>query len=47
MKNVDTIIIYVKEVNYYFHNFRMPVKSATMKIESAIENGQSLKLRQT
>ena len=31
----------------YFHDFKRPVEYATMKIEILIENGRSLKLRQT
>src|ERR1700733_906086 len=36
---------YVKNVYNYFHDFRIPVEYATMKIEITIENGRSLKLR--
>ena len=39
--------MYVENLYNYFHNFSIPVKCATMKIEIAIENGRSLKLHQT
>jgi hypothetical protein len=39
--------MYVENVYNYFHNFRISVKCATIKIEIAIENGRSLKLHQT
>jgi hypothetical protein len=39
--------VYIMNVSNNFHNFRRLVKYATMKIESMIENGWSLKLHQT
>ena len=39
--------MYVGNAYNYFHDFRRPVKCATIKIEVVIENGRSLKLRQT
>jgi hypothetical protein len=39
--------VYVESVYNYFHDFRTAVKYATINIEIAIENGRSLKLRQT
>jgi hypothetical protein len=38
--------MYVDRTHQYFHYFRRAEKCAMMKIEIAIENGQSLKLRQ-
>jgi hypothetical protein len=39
--------MYVVNVYYYLYNFRNTVNCATMKTEIPIENGRSLKLRQT
>jgi hypothetical protein len=39
--------MYVVNVYYYLYNFRNTVNCATMKAEIPIENGRSLKLRQT
>jgi hypothetical protein len=38
--------MYVESTHKYLHDLKMPVKSATMEIAIAIENGWSLKLRQ-
>ena len=46
-ENCRYILIYVTNVYNYFHDFKKPEKYATIKIEILIENGQSLKLRQT
>jgi hypothetical protein len=39
--------MYIKNMCNYFPDFWRSVKCATMKIEIAIENGQSFKLGQT
>ena len=39
--------MYIDSTYNYIHDFRRFLKYATMKVESAIENGRSLKLRQT
>ena len=39
--------MYVVNVYYYLYNFRNTLNCATMKTEIPIENGRSLKLRQT
>jgi hypothetical protein len=41
------IVMYIKSIYKYLHDFIMPVESATIEIAIAIENGWSLKLRQT
>ena len=38
--------MYVESTCKYLDNFKIPVKSATIEIVIAIENGRSLKLRQ-
>ena len=37
----------MKNAYNYFHDFKKPVEYATIKFENSIENGRSLKLRQT
>ena len=39
--------MYVGSTYNYFHDFRSFLKYATIQIEIVIENGRSLKLRQT
>ena len=39
--------MYIENSYYYFHDFKRPVKCAMIKFKIAIENGRSLKLRQT
>jgi hypothetical protein len=39
--------VYVERIYNYFNDFMSPVEYATTKIEIAIENDRSLKLRQT
>ena len=39
--------MYVGSIYNYFHDFRSFLKYATIQIEIVIENGRSLKLRQT
>jgi hypothetical protein len=39
--------MYVESIYNYFHDFRTPVKYATMTIKIGIENSWSLKLCQT
>jgi hypothetical protein len=39
--------MYVKDTYNYFHDFKTPVKYAMREIKIVIENGRSLKLRQT
>ena len=46
-KNRRYIPNYVESVFNYFDDFKMTVIYATMKIEIMIENGWSLKLRQS
>ena len=46
-ENCRYILICLENVNNYFHDFRRPVKNATMKIRIVIKNGWSFKLHQT
>ena len=39
--------MHVENPHNYYADFKIPVKCATMKMTIAIDNGRSLKLRQT
>src|ERR1700683_30107 len=45
-KNYRYVYMYIDSTYNYIHDFRRLLKYATMKVESAIENGRSLKLHQ-